>query len=198
MIYDSLAILKRELNNYLNVEVTSTEIEEEGAVLGNIALFESPDDNGSENLDNRVVISLVNIKQEKTLKNIPAAEKTNGSIRYKNPPVIVNLFVLFTATHKKYDNALKMLSQVIAFFQGKNVFTHLDKATKEDAGIVSPFRLIIDLYSSSFEENNHLWGTLGGKQLPHVLYKVRLTEIERPSTKETRETIKDVNAHYNT
>jgi hypothetical protein len=34
-----------------------------------------------------------------------------------------------------------------------------------------------EMYTLSFEQVNHLWGTLGGKQMPFVLYKLRLIAI---------------------
>ena len=40
------------------------------------------------------------------------------------------------------------------------------------------FKLIFDLYSPTMEEVNHLWGTLGGKQYPFVLYTLRLLELK--------------------
>ena len=44
---------------------------------------------------------------------------------------------------------------------------------------VGDFRFITDLYTPTFEELNFIWGTLGGKQYPSVIYKVTLLEIER-------------------
>ena len=38
-------------------------------------------------------------------------------------------------------------------------------------------QLHLEMFSLSFEQLNHLWGSLGGKQWPSVLYKVRLVKI---------------------
>ena len=35
------------------------------------------------------------------------------------------------------------------------------------------------LYTPTFEELNYVWGTLGGRQLPSVIYKIQLIEIDR-------------------
>jgi len=35
------------------------------------------------------------------------------------------------------------------------------------------------LHTPSFEELNHVWGTLGGRQLPSVIYKIQVIEIEQ-------------------
>jgi hypothetical protein len=40
------------------------------------------------------------------------------------------------------------------------------------------FKLIFDLFSPSMEEINHLWGTLGGKQYPFVLYVMRMLDLK--------------------
>ena len=40
------------------------------------------------------------------------------------------------------------------------------------------FKLIFDLYSPTLEEVNHLWGTLGGRQYPFVLYVLRMLELK--------------------
>ena len=43
--------------------------------------------------------------------------------------------------------------------------------------LIFAFKLIFDLYSPSLEETNHLWGTLGGKQYPFVLYVMRMLDL---------------------
>lgn len=38
--------------------------------------------------------------------------------------------------------------------------------------------LSLDLHTLSFEEINDLWGSLGGKQVPFVMYRARVVEIK--------------------
>jgi hypothetical protein len=59
-------------------------------------------------------------------------------------------------------------------------------------GLPDRFRIILDLYSLSFEQINYLWSTLGGKQHPFVCYKLRMVEVERESTTATRGVIRQV------
>jgi hypothetical protein len=40
------------------------------------------------------------------------------------------------------------------------------------------FKMIFDLYSPSMEEVNHMWGTLGGKQYPFVMYMMRMLDLK--------------------
>jgi len=90
-----------------------------------------------------------------------------------------------------YENALIYLSHAITFFQGKYSFNLKNSVSQVD-GLPDDFRIILDLYTLSFEQLNYLWSTLGGKQHPFVCYKVRLLQIERASTTETRGIIKQV------
>ena len=74
---------------------------------------------------------------------------------------------------------------MVRFFQYKNVFTHdnvapdaLGSGLVLDADRLEEFKLILDLYSPTLEEVNHLWGTLGGKQYPFVLYTMRMLDLK--------------------
>ncbi|MNR02277.1 hypothetical protein D3C85_1181210 [compost metagenome] len=35
----------------------------------------------------------------------------------------------------------------------------------------------MELYTLTFEQINHLWGSLGGRQVPFAMYKLRLVAI---------------------
>jgi hypothetical protein len=193
MISHALNLIIGELNTYLKQQ--DEEATENPVVLGNVALFENNGltDENENSINDKIVATLVKVSEEKTLKNQTATKTSNDTTTYSNPPVTLNLFILFSVLNKHYKDALGQLSDVIAFFQGKHIFTNLNTlATAEPDEALKPFRLILDLYSPTFEEANHLWGTLGGKQFPSVLYRIRLIEIERDVTIETRETIKDV------
>lgn len=137
-------------------------------------------------------LSLVNVKEEKALKNLPNQIRNDAklSVVYQNPPVFINCQILVTATHSSYTNALLMLSRAIRFFQFKNVFTQDEvapasitaNAPSNSLDQLETFKMCFDLYSPSMEEVNHLWGTLGGKQYPFVLYVLRLMELQFKAT----------------
>jgi hypothetical protein len=133
-------------------------------------------------------LSLVNVREEKTLKNVSAQVRDDARLRvvYENPPVFLNCVILMVATHGIYSNALLMLSRAIRFFQFRNVLTQDNVApasiqTSAPSNVLDrleAFRLIFDLHSPTMEEVNHLWGTLGGKQYPFVLYQLRMMELK--------------------
>jgi Pvc16 N-terminal domain len=186
MISHALTIVLNELEHHFDsVYATgaSTQVE-----LGNIGEgFTGGGNNGGVNRD-MLVISIVNIKEEKTLKNVPNYVRDDISLKasYENPPVFANFLILVTATHTNYTNALLVLSRTLRFFQSKNVFTQdnvLPASINTDApnnvlDQLETFKLIFDLYSPNIEEVNHLWGTLGGKQYPFALYMMRMLDLK--------------------
>ncbi len=136
----------------------------------------------------KLIITIVNIKEEKTLKNVPHYVRDDVQLKasFENPPVFANFVILVTATHTQYPNALLMISRAIRFFQSKNVFTQ-DNVLPANIALAQPanvldrletFKLIFDLYSPNMEEVNHMWGTLGGKQYPFVLYMMRMLDLK--------------------
>ena len=196
MIYQALEIIKSELQNYIEPFLKGKGDE---VVLGNIAFLDFPL-NGNElgsKLYQKIVLNLVKISEEGTLKNLPHYEITGQKTTYKNPPVVLNLCLLITTgTHMEsyFETSLIYLSHIIRFFQGKHVFTNRNTATalEDDHGELEQFKLIMDMYSPSFEEANYIWSTLGGRQLPHVCYKIRLIELERGLKQEERGVVEEV------
>lgn len=147
-------------------------------------------------------LSMVNIREEKTLRNLPTAVRDAASLRvsYENPPVSLNFHILAVATHTNYTNALLMLSRTIMYFQAYNVFSQdsvapaslVTNAPANPLDQLETFKLILDIYSPTMEEVNHLWGTLGGKQYPFVLYTLRLLQLKFRATQASGGVITEV------
>ncbi|WP_129126108.1 DUF4255 domain-containing protein [Geomonas oryzae] len=185
MISHALTIIMNELNKHLHDVYNMTD----GVNLGNVSdIFASGGGSGSVSRD-KLYISAVNVKEEKTLKNVPNYVRNEATLKatYENPPVFLNFLILMTATHSDYVNALSILSRVIRYFQFRNVFTEtsVDPSSITTSSVpINPldqlqsFKLILDIYSPTLEEVNHLWGTLGGKQYPFVLYILRMLDLK--------------------
>ncbi|HSF89848.1 MAG TPA: DUF4255 domain-containing protein [Saprospiraceae bacterium] len=185
MIAHALHIVVNELNKHFTdqFQAPANRVVEgnigmgvNGAALGNVPA-------------EKIILSVVNYKEEKTLKNLPHYVRNDSALKvtYENPPVFINFMILMTATHSDYLNALIDLSRIIRFFQSQNVFTPetvsplsvaLDPVKFNPLDSLESFKLIFDLYSPSFEEVNHMWGTLGGKQYPFVMYLMRMLELK--------------------
>lgn len=148
-------------------------------VLGNLSLTESPQDEGT-NINDSVVVSVVNIQQESTLRNLPANRQimdVNGLPRgvARHPPLLLNVFVLIGANKRQYDVGLQRVSQVLSFFQANPIFTEAEIPGLPAMGLE---KIIFDLHSTSFEELNQLWSIMGGKYIPSVIYKMRMAYID--------------------
>ena len=199
MIAESIRILRDELSNYIiSNKRAGDPIVAQDIILDNIANLESDEDN---DLANKVILSLVNLQEEGTLKNLPNVRQNplTGSYEYDRPPAKVNLYVLISSSPGNnladaYEIALDRLSLIVEFFQAKNFFSIANSPGSTIAQSISnpppngiqgtaealeleKIKMFVDLFSLTFEQLNHLWGSLGGKQVPSVLYKVRLVSV---------------------
>lgn len=179
MIYEALYILIGELNSYL-----ASQGLEEDVVLDNIAFVENEPDSNQPMTD-KVVLTLLNLNEEVTMRNLPNNKLENSKIAYRNNKINLNLYILFSSNKTGYDSSLKYLSRVLEFFQGKSVFTQANTNFEHSDPILSAmgdFRYTLELYTPTFENLNYIWGTLGGKQFPCALYKMSLVVIDREKT----------------
>jgi hypothetical protein len=202
MIAHALEIIQKELNGHLDLYPPAN-----GGLLAsldNIASIigasgpNSPPEAG-------IYLTLVNLKEEKALKNQPNYVRNDVTLKaiYENPPVFVNFLLLFTVVHNSYTPSLTVLSRIIRFFQSKNVFTpdtvspnSLESTLIDPEDQLESFKLILDLYSPSLEEVNHLWGTLGGKQYPSALYVLRLLDLKFKSVQSESSLIRQVTSDF--
>jgi len=176
MIYEALQIISEQLDKYLSDAGLNNLV-----VLENIALLESASEN-ADNVKGKVVLTLLNLEEESAMKNTPSFKVKDGKTEYKNPPVNLNLYLLISANCDTYDKSLRCISKTIQFFQGKKVFTSTNTVynrTNVAFDVLDYFKFILELHTPSFEELNHVWGTLGGRQLPSVIYKIQVIEIEQ-------------------
>ncbi|ETX04316.1 DUF4255 domain-containing protein [Candidatus Entotheonella palauensis] len=174
---DVISLLLVQLNQYLHQVDGNPLGTANPAVWGNIAQLDQTEI--ATELENQLVLTLVNIEEERTLKNgSTVTREPAGTVHYHNPALHLNLFLLFSANYRNYATALRRLTQVITFFQGKQTFTTANSPEiSQSAAPITDFCLTMDLLSLSFEQVSYLWGSLGGKQLPFVLYRGRLVTI---------------------
>ncbi|WP_375582479.1 DUF4255 domain-containing protein [Cyclobacterium xiamenense] len=177
MIFEIFQILTEEINHYFQ----QVGLEDSELIIDNIALAEGSSE-AAEAMRDKMVLSLVNLHEEGTMKNFPNHQFREDQIQYRNRVIHLHLFLLFSANRNMYSKSLKDLSAVIAFFQGKKLFTQGNTVFDRELDSmqhVGNFRFTMELYTPTFEELNFIWGTLGGKQLPAVLYQLNLLPLER-------------------
>lgn len=193
MIFEVLQIITEEINHFFD-----TEIEEKPVSLDNIAFVES--EIGEDTGMNNIILSLLHTEEESTLKGISNYGIEGTKVLYKNNKIYLNLYIMFSANRTKYTESLKSVSKVIEFFQSKKVFTqsntHFDRAL-EGMDKIKNFKFMVELFTPSFEEMNFIWGTLGGKQYPSIIYKVSVLEIERNILHSEGSVITEINGDLN-
>lgn len=176
MINESLQFLAQEVNKYLDAKLPGPELNQPRLVVGNIALADAavaphPD------VKNKAVLSLVNIEEDQVIRQQGNNIAANTVNLYTSRPVYLNLFVLFSINMNQYDGSLDFLSGITSFFQLQNVFT---PATHPSLNSRIQ-KMVVDMQSINFEQLNYLWSILGGKYLPSVMYKVRLSALSEDS-----------------
>ncbi|MDN3583939.1 Pvc16 family protein [Mucilaginibacter flavus] len=173
MIYRAVNFLAQQLNEHL--AITNANLPADFTQLRNVAHLSDEEVRGLNN----VLVTLLSVSEDNVLKN--ATDNLRGSISSKTAPKYFNLYVLFAScNYQSYPDSLKVLSQMVDFFEKNPILTHSADTGQEDS--LPGFRLNVDSYAPGFEENNNMWTTMGGKQYPHMLYRVRLVEIPKPVT----------------
>jgi hypothetical protein len=170
MLFETCQILANELNTYFSDDPVS---------IGNIANYSQ--DVSSNTSTGQILLTILNLKEITSLKNIPNYSIENQKVKYKNPKINLDIYLLCSVTQSAYDEALKKLGKIIEFFQGKNMFNQDNTPFEREGDLsdVGDFCFTVDLFTPTFEQLNYIWGTLGGKQYPAVIYKVSLLQIDR-------------------
>ena len=194
MIHSALEFLTQELNAFIKLKVGDP-------LTARIFLSGVTNEQGIAIPDQSLGLSLINIEEERTNKEQQSRFiNTVGKVEKRNPEIQLNLYVLITANFQNklannssddYVEGLKQLSYAIAFFQSKNVFT------PENSPALSGFdpnlsKIVVELYSYSFEQLYNFWSVVGAKYLPSVLYKVKTLRIQENAIQESGEPIEQI------
>lgn len=162
MIERALACLAEQLDAHLQARA--------GAAPGRVVLARFVDDNGQWAIaDDSVGMTLINVQMDPGHKAVAPAPVSGGAVAPKAAPSL-NLSVLVAALSREYGTALKHLSHVLAFFHERPVFTREHHpALGEGLGMVE-----VVLEPLGYEQLAHVWSCVGGRQVPSVVYRVKL------------------------
>ena len=179
MLHTSLTFLTNELNEYLKLRTGTSD---DRVFLTSVATETS----GLKIPDKSLGLSLMNIEEERVFKDQKSSFiNKDGIAEHLNPEIKLNLYILISANFQDkvssdsedYIEGLKQLSYAISFFQSKNVFT-IDNSPGMIEQDPEMIKLVVELYSYSFEQLYNFWTVVGAKYLPSVLYKVRLITFQ--------------------
>ena len=183
MIYESLNCITEEINQFFKNKL---KIQDDRVVLSGIV---NQDGTIAAKEENRVLITLINIRKETNVKNGTISSGVQSAATY-SLPVSINLYVLFSAyfTSGNYSEALRFLSYVIAFLQDKNVFNKSNTPRLPD----TIDKLIFEMENLETERLNNIWATLGAKYMPSVFYKVKMLTFNSAAIKEYRPAVSGI------
>ena len=178
MLNDVLVFLKNHLNNHLNAA--------SGWVGG-----DSQEDKvvfiDGEKMDpivfklGAVSVLLINVEEENTLRAADAfaSMSASGAPQKVNPEIRMNLYVLFVARFRQYDHGLAYLSAIIQHFQSHRTFDHTNAPDLSDR----VEKLVMELLTLPFAEQNEVWNALRTTYHPSVLYKVKTLVFRDPGAR---------------
>lgn len=184
MIYEVLNSLKIKLNSSLSEVRKSTEP---------FVILSNPWTNNDSNKGATFLnaISLINIEEEKNFKmqglqitQTPEQRKKNV-YSSREPDIKLNLFILISAYNKNYDDGLKFISRVVNYFQENNVFVRMNNGAEDDLP-ENVEKIVVELYTATFEQQNQIWASLSTGYIPSVIYKLRMLTIDSVKSREEK------------
>ena len=183
MIYEALSCLAEEINQYFRIRL---KVSEDKVVLSAIV---NQDGTIAIQGENKILVTLVNIEKESIGKSNSGIPGSSMLIN-KSSALTINLYVLFSAyfSNGNYPEALRFISFIIAYFQQNSVFTRLNTPRLD----VDIEKLVFEMASISPEQLNNIWGSLGAKYMPSVVYKVRMLTFDNNIVREYRPLITGV------
>ena len=168
MLDVALQFLRDEINGYIQAG--------SGSTSDVIKLSGVADEAGKYAFGKELIgLSIINMEEERIFKShLNQYQTVNNQHLVRPPELKLNLYLLFAANFKLYDVALRYLSQVLTFFQSHPVFTPAEYPALD----LRIERLVMELQSPTFEQLNQIWAFIGAKQLPSVLYKLRMVALQ--------------------
>lgn len=185
MLYDALSFLAAQLSAFVRLKDPLQTAGGAGpwVTLSNIVDQENrivPQNDG-------IILTLVNTEEETVGKaQLPYFKTPDDRLHVENPDIKINLYLLLSAHATSdsgggsgwsgYEKQLRLLDEVLLFFQHRAVFKATDHIALRQAHIE---QLMLDHVSLTFEQQNHLWATLGAKLMPSVMYKCRMLTVRQ-------------------
>lgn len=125
----------------------------------------------------KLALFLVNIERDPVApRGVHTTRGSGERVGIGAAPVNLNLLLMVAANFSgnNYPEALKLISHTLAYFQANPVLNHHN--APELSGDID--RLVLEIEDLSTTELSNLWGVLGGRYLPSVLYRVRMVSVD--------------------
>jgi hypothetical protein len=160
MIHHVVSTVVSSLNEFI---INELNLQDDMVILTNPV-----DMRGSLNMeiDNKVCVFLQHLEEERVIKN--GAHQSNSGM---NPPMHFNLYLMFVANFPdpNYSESLRYISLVIEFFQGSQVFDRSNMPMLSS----NVEKISFEYVNLDFRELSNVWGLVGLKYMPSVIYKLK-------------------------
>nr|VFJ43026.1 MAG: Protein of unknown function (DUF4255) [Candidatus Kentron sp. DK]VFJ55579.1 MAG: Protein of unknown function (DUF4255) [Candidatus Kentron sp. DK] len=115
---------------------------------------------------------LINLEEERVMRSAdPYIRAVSSGVNEKiYPDIRLNLYVLFVSRFAQYEQGLDYLSRIIGYFQNYRLLDH-ENTTGLDDRIE---KLVMELVTLPFSEQDKIWHALRTGYHPSVLYRVRM------------------------
>jgi hypothetical protein len=169
MIGDVLCLLRDQLNAHLGASMPDPGPDSAEA---RVQLIDGEKSDPVEFRLNSITLLLLNIEQETSQRSADPYLRTPGesNLRRLQPEIRLNLYVLFVARFKVYEQGLNQLSLVIRF-----LLTHRALDHDNTPGLSTQIdKLVLELVTMPLSEQNEIWSALRASYQPSVLFRVRM------------------------
>lgn len=186
MIVHTLQFVRNEINSSLPNNGPKVE-------LGNIARY-SDGDEFAPGLQNKILLSVINVEEDTVVRQVEHFKKADNHILFANPPLFLNLTIMFASTHTSYDSALIAMEAVVLFFQRNAYYAAASSASLQafnQQQNVNIDKLTFEMVNLSLDRLHQLWSGLGGHYMPSVIYKMRMLQLDS-TTPTIGEPIKEI------
>jgi hypothetical protein len=118
---------------------------------------------------------LINLEEERVLRrpDLHVHASADGKPIRAQPDVRLILYLLFVARFKQYDSAWDHLSKIVEFLQSNPVFD----PTTTPPSPANVEKLVLELATLRFAEQNEIWSALKATHHPSILYRAKLVVI---------------------
>ena len=159
MIHNIITSIAAKTNQYIKNKLS---IDEDIVVVRSLVDIKG---NLSQGIENKIVVFLLSIEEEKLSKNATSVGIVN------NPAINLNLNIMFASyfTDVNYIESLRHVSLVIDFFQRNPIFS---LANTPGLPMNIP-RLHVEIYNLNMPDTMRLWGAIGTKYIPSCAYRVK-------------------------
>lgn len=178
MLRTALEFLAEELKTYI-VKKEPAMFRNEIAVLpSSLMKTDGTFAVGSSGESFKIIMTLVNLEEDRIADSQTYFQKVKDKVQFLNPPVNLNVFVLFSAMGENYLSDLRLLSYIVNFFQSYPVFDEesfpqLNSKVEPGKNWQKIGKLIVNLHTLTMEQQNNMWASVGAKYMPSVVYKIR-------------------------